>query len=618
MILALVPLALVVAVVVGIVVVVQRRGQAGDGSNGITGHSVRRFFHYLLLAGLLFAAATGVAGLFGRVLDPSEPGESIIISDDSLLALQLTLTAVALPLWLGLGWWTLRRLRSDPGEARSVTWAAYLTLVGIVSLLVAMTAWHEALTVVADRLTGTAGTGGWSGSSGSRIARALARAVVWTGVWGVHLWWGARVTRPSHLRVERLLGALIGLGTAAVGLADTLTPALRELVGLSGQSLLDRTLSDVLEGAALLLVGGLAWAVYWVLSLSRGERDTGWLAYVLLAGVGAGLLTAVGAASALLYTVLVWLVGSPASRDVLDNFSGAPRMLALVLVGLLVWWYHQEVLGTRRARERTEVRRVYEYLMAAVGLAAAGSGLVMVLVTIVEAIAAGRDLVVGGSALNALLGAVVLLGVGLPVWWWHWRRAQGARSRHPDEEVASPARRFYLLVLFGLMGIAAVVALITLVYLVLDDVLAGGVDAETLRRIRFPLGILVTTSLLSAYHWTVFRADRDVVPEMSLAGGRAADTPVDAPVEAPVEGHRRRTALVVAPSGGTGDDGDVSALASQLQERSGFDVQVLRRTDAGPAPWSVDELAALLATSDAADVLVIADDGDWHVIPVER
>ncbi|WP_161964949.1 DUF5671 domain-containing protein [Ornithinimicrobium cerasi] len=580
---SLLTLAVIVGLVVLVVVAVRRRGSgAGPTSAPVGGgQSVRRFFQYLLLVGLLLAAASGVTGLLARLLDTGRT----LVSDDATLALQLALALVALPLWGLLAWWTARRAAADPRELRSGGWTAYLTIVGLVSLLTAMVGWYQTLTMLV----------------GARTFRSsgVALAVVWTLVWAGQRWWAGRGTPAEQLRPLVLLGALVGLVTAALGLADLVAATTEELTGLAGDPIVGGGADPLLRAAALAAVGAAVWAVYWLYDASRGPRGTGWLTLVLLVGVGGGLLAAISALSVLGYDVLVWLVGEPRAATAAEHFADAPGELGIVVVGLLVWWYHQAVLdaGRRVPGGRTEVRRVYEYVMAAVGLLAASSGLVMILVTLVEAIAARGDLVVGASALNALLAALVLLAVGIPVWLWHWRLAQGARRSDPAPELRSVTRRTYLLVLFGVAFLAAVVALITLAYLVLEDALAGSLDTETMRRIRFALGILVTTSLLSAYHWTVFRSDRqDLAAVEPGTGTGAAPQPV------------RRTVVVV---------GELDAAGrAELAARAGAFVQVWR-SDAGPAgAATVDQLAAAVEGAPEGDVLVLAVDGQPRALAV--
>lgn len=581
--LLLLPVLLVVAVVVG--VMAARRRHAGDEPPAPgEGSGVRRFFQYLLLAGLLFTAASGISGLLGRLFELG----SQLDRDQSTLALQLTFTLIALPLFGAVAWWTWRRLREDPAEARSLAWAFYVTGVSLVALVVAAVAWRDSLE--------------WLLLDTRPRPTNVATAVVWTVAWAAHHWWPRMFTPPAALRAERLLSSLVGLVMVVAGAVITLVPALGELLGLTADSLVSPTITAMLEGVSLLVVGALIWVGCWVLDAVRGPRGNAWLALVLLVGVAGGLLMAVVGASLAGYDLLVQLVGAgdaPVGGDAAagaNELAATPARIALVVVGLLVWWYHREVLDTGRRAARTEVRRVYEYLLAAIGLLAAAAGLVMVLVTLVEAIAAGSDLVIGGSAVKALLAALVLLTVGLPVWWWHWRQTQAARVSDPAGELVSPTRRTYLLVLFGVAGVTAVITLITLVYLVLQDVLAGELGVETMRSIRFPIGILATTSLLSAYHWTIWRQDRLDTRELGLEDhGRSSR-------------QSRRQVLLVGAEGGE--------RAATLRERAEVDVRVLTRTDAEAGAWELDALAALLEAHPGTDLVVVMGPDGPQAIPV--
>lgn len=583
------------AVAGGLAVSRRRHASPGHGSGGpagghVEGTEIRRFFQYLLLAGLLFASASGVTGLVGRLLDR----EDVLVEDEASLALQLTFTLVALPLWAVLARWTWRRLHSVPSEARSAGWAVYLTAVGLVSLVVAMTGWHAALSALL--LPG-----------GDRPGPALGQALVWSLAWGLHHWWAPRITPHGHLRPLHLIASLIGLATAATGLVQLVSSALRILLDLEADSIVDTTTPRLVDGALVLAVGAAAWVATWARRAAHDERDGAWLALVLLVGVGGGLVASIAAVSLAAYSVLVWLVGDPAATDGTEHFGSLPGQLATALVGLVVWWYHRTLLGAERTPERTEVRRVYEYLLAAIGLLAAGAGLVMLVVTMVEAVAGRADVLVGASAVNALLGALVLLAVGLPVWWRHWSRAQRARAAQPAAEVVSPTRRIYLLVLFGLMGVIAVVIVMTLVYLVLEDALSGDVGVETLRRVRFALGILVTTALLAGYHWTVFRVDRDETAELEQAGmlprhGGGSPGPLPAGV-----GGRRLVILVGA------GDGAVLALRSDT-----VDVELVRRTDVTVPPVTVDELRQVLAQHPGGDLLLLGEPDGLRVVPIQR
>lgn len=420
----LVVVGLVVALVTGVLALVRRRADAVSGHGAppeITGTAVRRFFQYLLLTGMLVAAASGLTGLLGRLLERGATLER----DDQQLALQLTFVLIALPVWAALAWWTTRRLRTDDREARSVGWSLAVLAGGLIALVVAVVGWIRALSALVgpERLDGT----------------AVAQGLVWTAVYVGYRWWAERPVRARSVRALDLVGSLIGLGVAVTGLARLTGSSLRALTSTEN-SLVPTRLDDILVAAAVALVGGVVWVWHWLVRSVAGPRDTPWLALVLLAGVGGGLVMAIVGASRVGYDLLVWWLGDPVATSASQHFRPLPLEVGVSVVGLLVWRYHQTVLDlgdadrTSGARPRSEVRRVYEYLLAAIGLLAAAAGLVLVIVTLVEALAGDADLLTAGSAVNTLLATIVLLAVGLPVWWRHWRQAQRARAADPDRK----------------------------------------------------------------------------------------------------------------------------------------------------------------------------------------
>jgi len=205
--------------------------------------------------------------------------------------------------------------------------------------------------------------------------------------------------------------------------------------------------------------------------------------------------------------------------------------------------------------------------------------------------AAAGSAFTGGDAVNMLLAAVTLLAVGGPVWWLFWRRIQAASRDTSGEEITSPTRRVYLAILFGLGGVAAVVALIVGVYLLLDDVVQGTVGAETLRGMRFPVGVLVTTAAVAAYHGAIHRSDREHVPEAVAAKGP-------------------RFVLLVGPAD--------PEIARAVARRTQGHVQAWSLVDDGRATWSADEVMAALEGTPAEEVVVLCDEDGPRAIPVRR
>jgi hypothetical protein len=535
-------------------------------------HGVRRFFQYLLLYGLLWVAATGVAGLLGRLFDLGRT----ITSDPADLALSTAFTVVGVPLYAVVAVWTRRTFRADPRESRSRGWTLYVTAASLTSLGVGLSGLHSVLS--------------WATGLTAYSGRQVGAVIVWGTAWFAHWLVDRRLSARDAFSLHRLFGSVIGLVLVAVGAVSLLGDALEQLLGLARETVFAGGGRPLLPGAVTLVVGLPVWLVYWVVPARRYHRGPLWLAYVLLAGVAGGLVTAITSASLVLYDVLVWLVGEPSSTVAAEHFGAVPDSLAAVIVGALVWGYHRTVLQEGGGEARTEVGRIYEYLIAGIGLIAAAVGLMMMIVALFEGLAGSTGLLVGDtSALNTVLAAATLLVVGGPVWWLFWRRIQHAVRSDPEEEHASPTRRIYVFVLFGVAGVAAVVALLVGVFVVLQDLFEGNVTAETLRGVRYPVGIIVAAGLISAYHWTVYRADRGY----AQAGQRGP-----------------RFVLLVGPA-----DADI---ARSLERRTGGKVQVWARTDGVGAPWSVDELASTLAARTEDEVVVVADEQGVRILPVDR
>lgn len=555
------------AVLVGLIALVATG--ARRRSPGVDARSVRRFFQYAVLYALVIVVALGADELLGRLLG----AEVAPWQDPSAeLARGLAFTFVGGTLALLLAWWTRRMHKADPGEAESPMWVAYVMLAALTAAVVAaLSVQRVGFTVVAD---------------GRLDAESAATFLPWAALWWAHWEIARRTLDETRRRPHLLLGSLVGLILAAVGLVLTLGTSLDLLLR---QDTVWRPLGVLGEGAATLLVGALIWVRYWATGAIALPRRPMWLALVLPLGVGGGLVVALVAGSRLLWSVLVWFFGDRQDLSPSVHFDSASYEWAALLVGILIWWYHRAVLasGAEASLGRTEPRRVYEYLVAGIGLVAAAIGVGTMLVTLIEALTPGID--AGMPVVNTLWAAVTLLAVGSPVWWVFWRRVGRAAAVDPSAEAASPARRVYLVVLFGLAGVAAVIALITAAVTLLQDVVAGSLGAATVRSMRYALGTLVGAAAVSVYHGAVFRADR-------VAGASARP-------------RGPRTVLLI---GAVAPEVD-----RQVSRATGAHVEVWGRLDSPATQWEVAELADELAQYPGLDVVVIAENGGHSVVVVD-
>lgn len=573
--LSLLPLALVIGLVVLLIVRASRRHADASASGAPTeSHAIRRFFQYLLLFGLLMVAGIGttnlLARLFGSTTRSTAPPPFQGGPDPSvLLAQDLAFTVVGIPLVGLIAAWTWRSHRRDPDESRSALYATYVTLTALTALLVTALA-LEALVAAALHRP-------------HLEADAAARVVVWGAIWLVHWMLAGRTLPAPHRHPHLVLGAMVGLVLVTTGFVMLLGTSLDLLarpgavIGAGG---------DLARGAGLFLAGTLAWMRYWVTAAAGAPRDPLWLIHVLVLGVGGGLVLALASASVLLWDTLVWFVGDPATPVAVQHFAGATTLFASVLAGALVWWYHRTALARAGTTGRTEVQRVYEYLVSAIGLAASAAGVGTVLVALVESVTPGIDL--GMSVRNTLLAAVTLLVVGVPVWLTFWTSIRRKVAADPPTEIASRTRRVYLALLFGLTGVAAAIALIVVAVMLLQDVVEGRVSGVTLRSMRYGLGVLVAAAAVSVYHGAVWREDRTIEP-----------------VRRP-EAPPRRIVLVGPATPGLADD---------LAQATGARVELWSTTD-GPRRWDREALVTALDAHPGTNVLVLAEDGPPQVLDV--
>ena len=545
------------------------RKATGHESGGVDGSSVRRFFQYLLAYGLFVIVAVGLSTLLGRLLGSTE----LVRSDQANLARGLTFTAIGIPLYVLVAAWSRRNLESDPDESASLGFTFYIGAASITALSVAMFAWYDVLS--------------WATGLEAYDGDSLARLLVWTGALAAHWMIESRFVPPRRAQVHHLVGSIIGLGTAAIGVVAVIAAAIEILMDSAPVAVVER--DPVLSATLVVMVGAPVWFLYWVRTTLRAERTPLWSGYVLLVGVAGGLVVAIGSASTLIYEVAVWLIGEPTTTEASRHFNNLPETVAGAAVGLVVWWYHQAVLDDRGLGQRTEVRRIYEYLMAAIGLLAAAGGVTTVMVAVIEAFAGPGAAQSGSGAVNTLLAAVTLLVVGGPVWWIYWRLAQNALAADPEAEHAAPTRRIYLFVLFGVGGVAAVVALLTGVFIFFEDIFEGVFGSETVRGMRFSIGVLVTTGAIAAYHWSVYRSDRQVAPPT---------------VRGP------RYLLVV---------GQLETEArSDLARRTGGKVEIWNLVGA-ETTWTVDEvMTSVDAFGPADEVLVVVREGRLEAVAVNR
>jgi len=536
-----------------------RGGRRGGGE-----FSIRRLFHYSLLYFSVIIAGFGVSGLLGRSLDFGK----VIAETRTDLARNLSFAIVGLPLVYLFARWSKKNLRDDSSERTSLAWSAYLTITSITSLVISLNGLH-------DTLSWLIGNDAYRGS-------ALAQLLIWSIIWYFHI----RLSREAGEanRAQYLIGSGIGLSILAVGLGGLVANSIELLINVNQEILSIERTDPILNSAITILMGLPVWIIYWLRGALTFTRDFLWHAYVFLAGIAASFITTVAGFSVVLYDVLVWFLGDNKNQSATQHFFTTANAVGAALSGLAIWSYHRSLL--QEEAERTELRRIYEYIVTGVSLIAASLGILMIIVAAIESVTPS-DISTTREGSNSLILAVTLLIVGAPIWWMFWNRIERAVLRE-SADLESPTRRIYILMLFGVAGVAAVVSLITLIFLFFDDLLNSELSGTTLRDMRFAVGILVTNAAISGYHWTIYKSER----------------------ETPVEIFRRgRHITLVGPS-----DAHIVEL---LKEQLGGNVQLWVSPDSG-SPWNLQELVELIDTTEGQELLVINEKKKLRAFPIHH
>lgn len=583
-----------------VLVLIARKLFARDSHGAPSTFSVRRLFQYALLYGLLVISAIGVSGLIGRLFDSGE----VIVQSRTDLARDITFAIIGIPLYFAISRWTQRTLNQDKSERHSLAWNSYLSVVCLTALISVMTAAYRVVN--------------WA--IGDEIFRGadLANVMIWGLIWIAHWQLIQSNSTQDEVRFHYIIGSLIGLGTLSFGVGALIAEVARQLIGADEKSLLIDNGNAAFRAISLIVIGLPVWYQYWLSRSLELKRELLWYSYVLLIGVAGGFITLVISGSVMIYDLLVWYVGDPQENLLARHFSSSAGALGSAVVGFASWWYHAHVLqsdvlqsdavqsevvqsdASRKEityKSRDELRRVYEYIISGISLIAAAAGLMMIIVAIIESLTPG-EVISTTSSTNTLMIAITLLIVGAPIWYFFWTRIE-SHVVEESEELSSPTRRIFLLMLFGVSSVAAVVSVLTVVFIFLDDLLNNQLGSETVREMRYAIAILAANAAIGWYHWSIYRAERMV----SVRKPR-----------------KEKFVVLVGPQ-------DV-ALAAAIKAEFGGQVQMWQSNefalDGGKASsdgvlsWNREKVISLISQTPSDEVMVLLEKRGLKAIPISR
>ncbi|MFH1183696.1 MAG: DUF5671 domain-containing protein [Chloroflexota bacterium] len=475
--------------------------------------SVRRLYIYAVALISIEVVLWGLINLLRSIASQTVGGTA------EVLARALALTVVGLPIFLFHWLWAQRLAASDEEERTASLRAIFFygmllaTLIPLVQNLLALV--NRGLLMAAGLETGRA----ILGATGIAVDNLIAIAI--NGLVALYFWsvlraeWPALPDRENFADVRRLyryLWILYGLLMTIFGAQQILRYIFFVPTGLLGEM----TRATIVNGLALLLIGTPIWVYAWNVvqgSLAdENERDSNLrLAVLYLLGLS-GVITVLTTAAMVLHTLVDALLGTAIPVSDLVNRIGGPLSIGVPLGA--VWAYYGHWLGRHidsvaEPVRRAGMKRIYLYILSAVGLGGALIGVAMLNQFIIERFTGGL-LVLEAALRTDLARAIGVIAAWLPLWLVTWRRLQGeaaAAGDAGDHARRSIVRRAYLYLALFAGVIGGMIFAAALVFELINTALTGRSGSTLLSTILNDLQLLVLFGVLLAYHLGVMRRD---------------------------------------------------------------------------------------------------------------
>jgi hypothetical protein len=418
--------------------------------------------------------------------------------------------------------------------------------------------------------------------------QGFATAAIWLLTLAIHYRLAKSIFTPERRQPAFLLASAISLVLLVIGLARIIASVITTLLPFSENTLVTSGPSELLRGTTLLSISIFLWSAFWFFGERAGDEGSLRSAYLLLIGIFAPLVAMLVGASIVFYQLLLWYLGDPKENSFWIHLSDIPAATGTLLSSGIAFTYHQVTLRLEHSKKRSEVNRIYEYLLSAGGLVTSAIAVSMGLVSIVESFTSQVQ-VLGSSATNTALLALTLFLVGVPLWIFFWRRISNRVKQEVEVELGSSTRRVYLILILGASGIGSIAALLTTVVRLFEGFFNADFGTATVRELAYPLSILLTALLVARYHLNIFRQDRLRLPK-------------------PAAG--LKYLLLIGPQ-------DLM-LKKALERETGARVDFVRLADGFEGSWSQERVKTLISSNEHPELALIHDSAEYRVIPIKR
>ncbi|OIO89707.1 MAG: hypothetical protein AUK02_02100 [Anaerolineae bacterium CG2_30_58_95] len=473
--------------------------------------TIRRLYFYAVTLVSLEVVLWGLIGLARSAFSTH-----IVGGGAARLAQALALILVGVPVF-GLHWWVAQRgARADMDEHASGVRAFFLYAVLLATLIpIAQNCLPllDRLLLQAFRLPLNAMFGAsqtWSDNLIAMLMNALVAAYfisVLRADWQVV---APKDTLTSLRRIYRYIWVIYSLVMLVAGIQQSLQYAFEIPAITVGYG----HLASFANGLTLLLIGAPLWFFAWKTAqdslAESAERESALRLGVLYALALAGVATVLTSGGVVIAALLRRLLGEQMNVPYLVRLVGGPLSIGIPLAG--VWAYYGRWLGrsmaeTPDAPRRAGMRRLYFYILTAIGLGATFTGLSMLLSFVINA--SLGDLLWAGTLRPRLAASLATLFASLPLWFLTWRpmQAEALASGDPgDHARRSLVRKIYLYLALFVSVIGGMIAAVALLFLLIRTLLGDRPPGFTQSLLNY-LQLLFLFALMGIYHGLTLRRD---------------------------------------------------------------------------------------------------------------
>jgi hypothetical protein len=224
-----------------------------------------------------------------------------------------------------------------------------------------------------------------------------------------------------------------------------------------------------------------------------------------------GVITVLSAGGTLLDVILRWAFGEAMTGNEFLQQIGGPISLGVPLAGVWAYyggWLNHQIQLDEDVTRRAGKKRLYYYILSALGLGAAFIGIALVLSFVIDLLTSNAFW--GDSLRPRLAAAISTLVVGLPLWLMTWRPMQAEAMT--EGEMGERARRstirrtyLYLALFAGVIG--GMVSAVALIYQLVNALLSGDPPDDFVSSVLNAAQLLALFAVLLVYHLNCMRQD---------------------------------------------------------------------------------------------------------------